>query len=528
MQLICIILVVTCCLAQGDAFSAIPMRIPTNRLLKSPDLLKKEKHDALDMIEFINRSPEPFHVVQNVIEGLEAKGFTAIDEECLWKRQETLKKGGKYYFTRNRSSILAFTVGNKFESGNGFKIIGAHTDSPNLKCKPRSKRKGNGSIQIAVETYGGGLWHTWFDRDLSLAGRVIIKSKASSSLFEHKLVKIDRPILRIPNLAIHLATAAEREAFKVNKEDHLVPILCQEAEKGLSKSKSSDLDDDKHDSEEQSNQWTEEQQPELLSLLSEELSVDISDIVDFELSLYDTQSGALSGLNEEYAVSARIDNLCSVFTSLQALIHHSQYDQKDDSAICMAAYFDHEECGSTSAIGGASIFFKDSLERIHNTLLPPVTDDITDSSELFKTCLSKSFVLSVDMAHAIHPNYATKHEKNHQPTLNSGIVIKTNQNQRYATNGVTGFLMRELGRRVGIAIQEFVVRNDCACGSTIGPMISSNSGVRAVDLGMPQLSMHSIREVMGTSDIHLGIEFFKGFYKMFDELDGLLKVDKKQ
>ncbi|KAJ1414778.1 putative aspartyl aminopeptidase [Ochromonadaceae sp. CCMP2298] len=182
-------------------------------------------------IQFLDASPEPFHVIKTVVTRLSSQGFLPLDEGDLWKEGGLLKAGGKYYFTRNGSSLVAFVIGGRYQAGNGFKVLGAHTDSPNLRVKPKSKKSSSGMIQLNVETYGGGLWHTWFDRDLSLAGRVILRS---GDKFSHRLVKIDRPILRIPNLCIHLQSAKEREAFSVNKQDHLAPILTAEVAANLS------------------------------------------------------------------------------------------------------------------------------------------------------------------------------------------------------------------------------------------------------------------------------------------------------
>lgn len=422
-------------------------------------------------------SPEPFHVVSTVINRLEKCGFTALDESMLWKQGRLIKRGGKYYFTRNGSTIVAFTVGEKFIPGNGFKVIGAHTDSPNLKLKPRSKKSSSGLIQLNVETYGGGLWHTWFDRDLSIAGRVILRNPNEDGKFENRIMKIDRPVLRIPNLCIHLRTPEEREAFKVNKEDHLVPILCDEIEKSLGK-KDNKTDETNDSDSAEPDQWSVEQQPELLELLASELKCNVEDIIDFELSLFDTQKASLNGMRSEFLCSSRVDNLASVFVAVEALEAHSSENLKDDEDISMVAFFDHEEVGSDSNPGAGSTIMRDAVERISNALV-----DTPEDSELFKAALSKSMILSVDMSHAVHPNYASKHEKNHSPKMNAGIVIKQNQNQRYATNGLTAFFVRELGRQAGIPIQEFAVRNDCPCGSTIGPILSSVVGCRAVDLG---------------------------------------------
>lgn len=479
-----------------------------------------------------------------MIKRLEECNFTPLLETDLWRKKKLLKRGGKYYFTRNGSSIVAFIVGGNFQPGNGFKIIGAHTDSPSLKLKPRSKKGANsGLIQLNVESYGGGLWHTWFDRDLSIAGRVIVRRNSGDGMFEHRLVKINRPILRIPNLCIHLRSPEEREAFKVNKEDHLAPILCEEVDKSLSSpssssSSSSSLlteqstdaktqnDEDKDTDKPDEDLWKKEQQSELLNLISKELDCEArgEEVVDFELTLYDTQGASTGGLNDEFLCSSRLDNLASCFVALEALETQAKSDMLvNDEDVSMIALFDHEEVGSGSNPGAGSTLMRDAVQRISNAL----DDSDSEDSEIFKAGLAKSLILSVDMAHAVHPNYASKHEKNHSPKMNSGIVIKSNNNQRYATNGVTGFIVRELGRRSGVPVQEFAVRNDCPCGSTIGPVISANTGIRAVDLGMPQLSMHSIREMMGGSDLNFAHALFTTFFRDFRSIDDSLLHSKK-
>ncbi len=401
---------------------------PSGRLRKLPSLPIHEeisKNDVLDeedrakrCLKYLDDSPDPFHVVKSSIRMLEANGFKGISESELWRKNKTLKRGGKYYFTRNGSTIVAFIVGKKYKSGNGFKVLGAHTDSPNLKLKPRSKKSGHGLIQLSVETYGGGLWHTWFDRDLSIAGRVILRDHKTNK-FTTKLICInDRSILRVPNLCIHLRTPEERESFKVNKEDHLIPILCDEINKALGSSNSTDVTKDL---------WLNEQSPELISLLNKELEVDTrkQSIVDFELSLFDVQKAAITGMRNEFLCSSRIDNLVSCFATLDALVDHSNSNIQDDEGVSMVALFDHEEVGSESNAGAGSTVMQDAITRISNALL----DDNVEDTELFKCALTKSMILSVDMAHAIHPNYASKHEKGHAPKLNTGIVIKTNNNQ---------------------------------------------------------------------------------------------------
>lgn len=235
--------------------------------------------------------------------------------------------------------------------------------------------------------------------------------------------------------------------------------------------------------------------------------------MDFELNLFDVQKAALGGARSEFIHSARLDNLASCFMAVQALVEHSP---EGDSDISLVALFDHEEVGSSSAVGAGSPIIGQSVERIAAAL-----NNGDGNPDLYQMTLQKSFCLSVDQAHAIHPNYASKHEKNHAPQMNQGMVIKRNSNQRYATNGITGFLMRQVARKAGLGqeLQEFVVRNDCACGSTIGPIISSQTGIRAIDMGCPQWSMHSIRETMGAADLTHGLALFRAFFQYFREVD---------
>ena len=464
---------------------------------------------AREAMAFIDSSPDPFHVVQTAVEHLQKVGFVE------WNDDEEIENGGKYYFTRNKSTLVAFSIGESYKPGKGFKIIGSHTDSPNLKVKPYSKRTtaknggASGSIQLGVECYGGGLWHTWFDRDLGISGRVFVNDEESGKI-RQQLVKIDRPILRIPNLAIHLQTAKEREAFEVNKEDHLSPILAMAVKDSLTGS----TDDDSTKDE-----WQKKQEPLLVQMLAKELGVKTEDIVDFELNLFDVQTASLGGLHSEFVHSARLDNLASCFLSLRGLIDHVESGGvKNDEDIAMIAMFDHEEVGSSSATGAGSPIIGEAVKRINHAL------GAGESPILYDRAIQNSFVLSVDQAHAVHPNYATKHEKNHGPLMNGGMVIKRNANQRYATNGVTGLIIRQLAKHAGLPpIQEFVVRNDCGCGSTIGPIISSTTGMRAIDMGCPQLSMHSIRETMGVKDFTHGLALFRTFFSDFSTIDNKIE-----
>ncbi|KAG7339733.1 aminopeptidase I zinc metalloprotease M18 [Nitzschia inconspicua] len=494
--------------------------------------------------DFLTASPDPFHAVHNCVQKLKAAGFVGLDStEPLTGK---LQPGGKYYYIVEHSTLVAFAVGPKCSidttngstiiSSFGFHMIGGHTDSPNLKIKPKSKRTASGCILLGVECYGGGLWHTWFDRDLSVSGRVLVQQRQQQPnndndntskplLFaktEQRLVNLKDPIARISTLCIHLQSPEERQGFTVNKENHTSPIIATESIR--SKENNAAKEKLEQDAESQLNgntsKWREAQEPLLLDAIAEKLGVDKEEIVDFELNLYDTQPASLGGITKEFLYSARLDNLATVFCAMESLV---QYTTGTDSTfsesadVSLAVVFDHEEVGSVSAQGAGSPVMSSAVERIAAAL-----NGGSVNPDVYNACIRKSFILSIDQAHAIHPNYASKHEAQHAPKLNSGIVIKTNNNQRYATTGITGFVVRELGRIAAVPVQEFVVRNDCPCGSTIGPTVSANTGIRVVDAGMPQLSMHSCREVMGIVDLTHGVNIFKAFYNHFRDLDDSL------
>lgn len=477
---------------------------------------------------YLSGSPDPYHAVLNNITKLESNGFIQLKKRVAFAG--IVKPGGKYYYTFNRTTLVAFTVGPNYKEGNGFKIIGGHTDSPNLKVKPHSKKSGSGCVMLGVECYGGGLWHTWFDRDLGISGRVLVRKSTTDDnnnkkeIIQQEFIKIDDPIARVSTLCIHLQSGEERKAFAVNKENVMSPILGTQTilERGVKTQLTGSGDDNDVDEEEESDFWKKHQEPLLLKLIASKLNINVKDIADFELNLFDTQPASLGGIQKEFLYSARLDNLATCFVSIESLIAHANSeDMEVDEDISMVCLFDHEEVGSASAHGAGSPVVSEAVRRITTSLSK---DSTTLNPDLYSASLRRSFIFSVDQAHAMHPNYPSKHEKNHSPEMNKGVVMKTNSNQRYTTNSVTGFIVREIARKSGIApVQEFVVRNDCPCGSTIGPILSSNTGIRTVDAGMPQLSMHSCREVMGIVDLTNGFDLFKAFFKHFREIDDHLE-----
>jgi aspartyl aminopeptidase len=321
--------------------------------------------------------------------------------------------------------------------------------------------------------------------------------RSSDGSIQQRLVKLTDPIARISTLCIHLRTAEERDGMAINKENHTAPILAtnhivskanEEAKQALETGAQAQINSTT------SSAWRDGHEPLLLQAIAEDLNVQVDDILDFELNLYDTQPAVVGGIAKEFLYSARLDNLATVFCATEAICHHAETDSSS-SDVSVMVVFDHEEVGSQSAQGAGSPVMKNAVERIAAAL-----NGGTISPDLYSACIRKSFIMSIDQSHAIHPNYASKHDPAHAPQLNSGVVIKTNNNQRYTTNGLTGFVVRELGRMADIPIQEYAGRNDCPCGTTIGPIVSALTGIRTVDAGMPQLSMHSCREVMGIVD----------------------------
>ncbi|KAI9106284.1 peptidase M18 [Phlyctochytrium arcticum] len=468
---------------------------------------------ADEFIKFVNASPSPFHAVETSRQQLLAAGFKEIRERDSWVGK--LQPGGKYFFTRNKSSLTAFAVGGKYQSGNGFAVVGAHTDSPCLKLKPHSKKEKLGYQQVGVQTYGGGLWHTWFDRDLGIAGRVMVKDKDGKHI-ANKLVRIDKPILRIPTLAIHLDRGVN-DAFKFNNEVQLTPVLA------LTSAAEDALNAKPQDSDATKVQPNKDQHlPLLLKLLSDELGVTNEQIGDFELCLYDVNPSLIGGAQNEFIFSARLDNLMMSFCSLTALVNSCKNKTLEtDSTIRVVVLFDNEEIGSVSAHGAGSNLLEVSLRRLSAEAGP----DVSGKDSAYERAMTRSLLVSADMAHAVHPNYSEKHEENHRPHMNKGVVIKHNANQRYATTAVSTALLREVASLKNVPLQEFVVRNDSPCGSTIGPMLSAQLGIRTIDVGNPQLSMHSIREQCGVADVRYAVDLFEGFFEGFAEAEARVTVD---
>lgn len=448
---------------------------------------------ACDLIKYINRSPSPYHAVAEAIQILKKAGYKRLEESADWN----LVPGGLYYLTRNASTLIAFALGDKFAPGNGCQLIGAHTDSPCLRIKQRSEKTSVGYSLVKCECYGGGIWATWFDRDLKVAGKVIVRGE--SNALTSRLAHINQPILHVPTLAIHLDRTIN-DAFKFNKEEQLVPVLglIEQELGGEPEKKLTGV-------RKQQQPFIKHHPPKLVKLLSENLGCSGDDIVGFDLCLADAMPASLGGLDEEFLMAPRQDNLVNAWAGTQALAQHNPKGSSTAAVLCL---YDHEEVGSQSAHGAGTQLTNLVLQRLCGS-----------DPALLEKCIPKSFLLSADQAHAVHPNYVSKHEPSFQPAINGGVTIKHNSNQRYSTTAMGASLMRELARRNDLPLQEVMVRNDSSCGSTIGPIISSKTALRTVDLGTPQLSMHSIREMGGAKDPYHAVALYKAFYEQFAAID---------
>jgi len=464
-----------------------------------------------DLLSFLDQSPSPYHAVAQCTVRLEAAGFVRLFENAspaMWRSM--LQRGGRYFVTRNGSSLLAFCIGNAFDALGGtsaIKIVAAHTDSPCLRLKPLSARDPKeGLMQVAVQTYGGGLWHTWFDRDLSIAGRIVVRDGQNgiSPSLRNTLVKVDDPILRIPNLAIHLDRNVSQNGFQPNTETHTRPIYASaEACRAECPINSTDP---------LSCHLVE---PALLRRICDASGAVFDSVLSFDLCLYDTQPAAIGGIYGEFLHSARLDNLFMSYCALSAFLQSTSQinDLTKRHDLDMLALFDHEEVGSASPPGAESTLMRSVVRRIiaalcHESALP--CDAYVAEESLF----SRSFLVSADMAHAAHPNYPEKHEDGHRPRLGHGVVIKHNSNQRYATSGQTAAAFKAILIQAGCPVQEYCVRNDSPCGSTIGPILASSLGIQTIDIGAPQLAMHSIRETASTRDVGHTIAALSAFFNM--------------
>jgi aspartyl aminopeptidase len=429
-------------------------------------ITSEDRAQAQDLLNFIDASPSPWHAVHSITQRLQAQGFVQLQEKLRWKLES-----GKGYYVARGGSLIAFRIGQQPLPETGFRMIGAHTDSPGLRLKTNAAHASDGVVRLGVEIYGGPILATFTDRDLSLAGRVNVRTAQG---FETRLINFDQPLLRLPNLAIHMNREVNEQGLKLNKQTEL-PLLFAIADDKLSA------------------------REHFLNLLANELNVKALDILTYELAVTDTQAGAFWGAEQEFIASSQIDNLASCHAALTALLATST-----PAATCIAAFFDHEEVGSESAAGAGGSFAGDVIERISLCM---------ELDEEQQHCAAAhSFFISADMAHAYQPNFPNAYEPNHRVMVNAGPVIKTNANQRYSTDADTAARFITLCESAGVPYQNYTHRTDLGCGSTIGPVVAASLGIASVDVGSPMWAMHSLRESAGVQDVAYMIRVMKAAF----------------
>ena len=430
----------------------------------------RARQQAQDLLDFIDVSPSPWHAVETAKQRLLADGFIEINEADAWQ----LVQGHSYFATRGGASIIAFRVGSSALIDSGFAMVGAHTDSPGLRLKPHAAYASDNLTRIGVEVYGGPILATFTDRDLSLAGRVTVRSNAKKSVYENRLSLFKESIVRLPNLAIHMNREVNDKGLKLNKQTEL-PLIFSENIDGTNA------------------------ESQFLTKIADNINADPADILSWEFNVYDTQKGSFWGANQEFIANSQLDNLASCHAALTAIIQ-----AKNPTTTTVCALFDHEEVGSESTTGANGSFLKDVIHRI-------TAQQNLNVEDVLRT-LAKSFFISADMAHAYHPNHPSAYEPCHHAHVNQGVVIKTNANQRYATNGDSAARFMLLCEKAGVAYQQYAHRTDLGCGSTIGPIIASGLGVATVDVGSPMWAMHSLRESAGVQDHSDMINVLSTFY----------------
>jgi len=415
----------------------------------------ESRQTARDLISFIDASPSPWHAVASAELRLQAQGYTRLEEGERWQ----LAAGGRYYAVRGGASLIAFVLGSGPLAETGFRIVGAHTDSPGLRLKPKAALAGDGLMRLGVEVYGGPILATFTDRDLSLAGRVVMRTAAGP---QTRLLRFAQPLVRLPNLAIHMNREVNEQGLKLNKQTEL-PLILGQLGAG------------------------EDAEARLRKLLADAVEGEVADLSSFELAVYDVQEGCLWGAEEEFIADSQLDNLASCHAALAALMATEQ-----PMATCVAALFDHEEVGSESAAGAGGSFVSDVLARIGLQAGLDGEDSLR--------ALARSFFISADMAHAWQPNFPAAYEPDHKVLMNGGPVIKTNASQRYSTQAETAARFMGLCEQAGVPCQQYAHRTDLGCGSTIGPIVAARLGIASVDVGSPMWAMHSARESAGAHD----------------------------
>lgn len=459
--------------------------------------------------QFLTDNPTVFHCVHAVKKQLRANGFEEVSERDAWK----ISPGGKYFVERNGSALMAFSVGGKYKPGNGAAILAGHVDALTAKLKPVSKVPNKaGYVQLGVAPYAGAPNTTWWDRDLGIGGRVLVKE---GDKIVSKLVKLDWPIARIPTLAPHFGAAAQGP---FNPETQMVPII------GLEDSEEHDGNADPFSkpplvgsTSGQATTFTATQPPRLVRVIANELGIkasNYSDIVNWELELFDVQPATVGGIDKEFIFAGRVDDKLCSWAAIQALIEADATDTVDSSIIKAVGLFDNEEIGSLLRQGARGNFLPSVLERAVTSL----NNDVSSTSIMGQT-YANSFLVSSDVIHAVNPNFLNAYLENHSPHLNTGIVVSADSNGHMTTDSVSTAILQGCADKVGAKLQLFQIRNDSRSGGTVGPMLSSATGIRAIDCGIPQLSMHSVRATTGSLDPGLGVMAFLGFLNEFESVD---------
>ncbi|KAK6004754.1 hypothetical protein QM012_008616 [Aureobasidium pullulans] len=450
---------------------------------------------AKPFCDFLTENPTVFHAVDSMAQDLKHGGFTKLSERDSWR----IEPGGKYFVERNGSSLIAFVVGDDYKSGNGAAVLAGHVDALTAKLKPVSKIPNKaGYVELGVAPYAGGLGPTWWDRDLSIGGRVLVKE---GSKIVTKLVKLGWPIAKIPTLAPHFGTPANGP---FNLETQVVPII------GLESSAKNQIEP-----QAKVGTFAATQPPRLVRAISKELGLsDASNIVNWELELYDIQPATLAGLDKEFITAGRIDDKLCSWAALEALKQSARNGTSGSGIIKMVGLFDDEEIGSGLRQGARGNFLPIVMERAVGSLAGQ-----HPASDLMGRTYANSFLVSSDVTHAVNPNFESVYLANHAPQLNVGVSVSADSNGHMTTDAASTAIFTRCAEKVGATLQVFQIRNDSRSGGTVGPMLSCATGMRAIDAGIPQLSMHSIRATTGTSDPGLGVQMFQGFLDGFESVD---------
>ncbi|KAH8702309.1 putative vacuolar aspartyl aminopeptidase Lap4 [Talaromyces proteolyticus] len=458
---------------------------------------------AQPFVDFISKNPTIFHAVDAFSKQLEANGYKRLSERDSWTSE--LKAGGKYYLTRNGSSLISFAIGSEYKGGNGIGIVAGHIDVLTTRLKPVSKLPNKaGFRQLAVAPYAGALNKTWWDRDLAVGGRVLVKDP-STGVVETKLVKLDWPIARVPTLAPHFGAPSTG----ANPETNMVPIIGIDNSDIFSDS-AADVDEEAGI---KAGTFAATQPSKLVKVIAGELGVtDYSSILNWELELYDSQPAQFGGLDKDLIFAGRVDDRLCCYAAHEALL--ASPDTSSPGLVKLVGMFDGEEIGSLLRQGAKSTYLSGVIERISEAFA-----DGNYGPNLYNQTVANSFLISSDVIHAVNPNYLSVYLQNHEPRLNVGVAVSADPNGHMATDAVSTAILQEVANRSGSKLQVFQIRNDSRSGGTIGPMTSAQIGLRTIDAGIPQLSMHSIRATTGRLDPGLGVKLFKGFFDHFEEVD---------